>query len=123
MPMIDRDFIRRMRAKYEISRDSSSAVLPEAEVSSCEDFLDRFLADTSISLAVFHSRRLGCGFVLARGPAALERLADRQKLPVLYFEDCEKLAGQALGAIRASLELRAEFGPSVELSAVRTRVG
>jgi hypothetical protein len=86
--------------------------------------LDRFLADSSIPLAVFRSRTLGRDFVLARDAAALAALTERDRgLPVLTFADCDKLAGVSLSALRMVLDVRAEFGPSASLEVVRPHVG
>lgn len=86
--------------------------------------LDRFLADTSISLAIFESRALGRCFVVARRMDVLEGLDEAERrLPVLTFADCEKLAGLGPADLSAILDVREEFGPSAELVAVGPRVG
>jgi hypothetical protein len=117
--MIDRDFIRRMRAKYGGARASfpSSASLAGAAA------LDRFLADASVPLAVFHSRRLGRDFVLARDEKALEALTEADRLlPVLFFSDCEKLAGLGSSDLSKVLDVRQLFGPSASFT-VEARLG
>jgi hypothetical protein len=85
---------------------------------------DRFLANGSIPVAIFHSQRLGRDFVLARDAIALEALTERdQLLPVLTFADCEKLAGLEAADLSAILDVRQALGPNAELVAVRSRLG
>ena len=85
-----------------------------------DSLLDHFLENDSIPAAIFHSRALNRRFVLARDEAALEALTgpDR-KLPVLFFREAVKLRQIGLDGLRALLDFRAEFGPRVELRAVR----
>lgn len=85
---------------------------------------DRFLEGCSIPFAVFHSRALGRDFVIARDGAALEEISEAdRRLPVLTFADCEMLAGLEAHDLAEILDVRAAFGPSAEILAVRPRVG
>ena len=87
------------------------------------DQLD-FIEDDSIPAAIFHSRALDRRFVLARDEAALEALtsADRD-LPVLYFSDCAHVRALGIKGLRVLLDLRAGFGPSVDLRSVKAANG
>ncbi len=83
------------------------------------ELLARFLEDSSLPLAVFHSRALGRDFVLARDAEALAALTEAERgLPVLYFADCQKAAALGLEGLRTLLDTRAVFGPEVALRSV-----
>jgi hypothetical protein len=85
--------------------------------------IDCFLDDASIPIALFHSRRLGRNFVLARDEKALEALTEAGRaLPVLFFSDCEKLSGLGPADLAKILDIRQVFGPSASL-AVEARLG
>jgi len=124
--MIEREFIRRMRAKYGDPRgpgDNRFATLRPGKDGSAADLVERFLADASVRLAILHSRRLGQDFVLARDEKALESLTEADHaLPVLFFADCGKHAGLDATDLSKIFEVRQTFGPSVSLS-VEARLG
>jgi hypothetical protein len=85
--------------------------------------LDRFLTDASVPVAIFHSRRLGRAFVLARDEKALGVLTEADRaLPVLFFADCETLSGLGPADLAKILDARQVFGPSASL-AVEARLG
>ncbi len=99
-------------------RASKNEILSELH-SQAGQLLGGFLEDESIPAAVFRSRALGRDFVLARDEAALEALTDAdRRLPVLYFGEAAQLCRLGLEGLRALLDFRAEFGPSVELRSV-----
>jgi hypothetical protein len=87
----------------------------------CSDrLLEQFLGDEAIPAAVFHSSALNRRFVLARDEAALDALTEADRvLPVLFFGEAEKLRRMGLEGLRALLEFRQEFGPSLELYSVK----
>ena len=104
-------------------RDSSSAhsraAIAEHSPTEDGDLLERFLAEDSLPAAVFHSRALDRKFIFARDAAALDALTEADEgLPVLFFGEATKLARLGLEGLRAVLDLRQEFGPSVVLCKV-----
>ena len=100
--MIDRNFIRRMRAKH------------------CPETIGSFLADSPVLLAVFHSRELGRDYILARDQDALRALTENDRaIPVILFQDCEHLAGLSAADIGAVLDVKLALGPEIELREVR----
>ena len=82
------------------------------------ELLEKFLEGDSPA-AICGSKALGRDFFWVRDEAALEALteADR-RLPVLYFGEAAQLCRLGLEGLRALLDFRAEFGPSVELRSV-----
>ena len=82
------------------------------------DLLEKFL-EGDYPAALLRSTALGRDFFLVRDETALEALteADR-RLPVLFFGEAAKLHQMGLEGVRALLDFRAEFGPSVELRSV-----
>ena len=84
------------------------------------NLLERFLGDSTLPAAVFHSRALDMDFILARDEAALAALTEAdQALPVIYFAECSELAKLPLRGLRAVLDLRQVFGPSAKLVGVQ----
>ena len=83
----------------------------EEPTSDPEAALEHFLQGDYLAV-VFHSRVLGRDMVLIRDQAALNRIA--LALPVIYFADCTS----HLSNVRALLDVRTEFGPSVALRKV-----
>lgn len=125
--MASQEFIRYLRSKYgapgDRGPDCGAPVRAGGDRTRGELF-ERLLADATIPLAVFHSRRLRRDFVLARDAQALDALTEPdRRLPVLTFADCEKLAGLSARDLAPILDVRAEFGPAAELVAVRPRLG
>ena len=81
--------------------------------------LDRFLGDSTLPAAVFHSHALDRDFIVARDEDALEALTEvDQALPVIYFVECSELAKLPRKGLRAVLDLRQVFGPSAQLRRV-----
>ncbi len=78
---------------------------------------DALLADSSVSVAVFHSNALDRDFVLARDGDALKALRDEDRgLPVLFYADCAHTSALGLDGLRALLDSREVFGPTVALA-------
>jgi hypothetical protein len=113
MTYLHPSFVERLKRKY---------CEPEAATNSdlVGSAFERFLADASIPLAVFHSRALGRDFILARDAKALEALTEADHgLPVLTFADCELLAGLGPAEIGAVLVVKCSLGPEVALRELR----
>src|SRR5262245_13723862 len=87
--MASQEFIRYLRAKYGTpggAPPGCSAPRYAGGDRTGGELFDRFLADASIPFAVFHSRRLGRDFVLARDAQALDASVEPdRRLPVLTF--------------------------------------
>ena len=114
--MSSRDFIRRMHEKYGGAVGEPTPALSPA----CGGARDRFLADASIPLAIFHSHALNRDFILARDSAALAALTEVDRgLPVLTFSECEQLAGLSVPELGALLDAKRLLGPEVALREVR----
>ena len=78
--------------------------------------LDDFLADSSIPAALLRSKALDCSFILARDRSALAALTQADEgVPVLYFDEIQKLDGCGLEELACILELKRTFGPTVQL--------
>jgi TubC N-terminal docking domain len=87
--------------------------LRAGEDARADELLERLLGDSSVLLAVLHSRSLDSDLVLARDYGALSALTKGDHgMPVLFFADCEKLSG-------ALADLRRELGPKVTLVELR----
>ena len=115
---------RIVRSTESRSQDIAPAVLNSEALQalSREDLLDRFLSDSSIPAGIFYSRALDRRFVFARNEAALEALTEADEgLPVLFFNEAEKLSRLGLEGLRVALDLREAFGPAVVLQKVSPR--
>ena len=100
--------------------DGPTTDLSPPVLNSEPDLLEKFLSDDSIPAAVFRSHPLDRNFIFARDQAALAALTEADlALPVLFFGEAEQLAKLGLESLRAVLDFRQEFGPSVALRAVR----
>ncbi len=96
--------------------DHADAALSRGSQGDAGDPLGFFLADTTIPAAVFHSHALDRDFIMVRNEVALEALTEADHgIPVLFFAEAEMLGRLELEGLRALLNLRAAFGPSVAL--------
>jgi hypothetical protein len=90
----------------------TTTLRPHRDSTAAEPF-DRFLADASVLVAVFHSRALDRDFIVAQHRGTLSALTEPDHgLQVLYFADCQSLGG-------ALLDSRAELGLEVALVELR----